>query len=260
MSIMAATSVESDFEKGTAENLSVSSQELPVNPEVEDSEAMAVPIYSTHLEIPEVNVPITAETEPESRSTDSISEDNVSITEVEDRHALLTSESREAVDIDLNDDSIFLAAAEPVPEVVEEVAVPVLETSELQAEHSVEETTEVSFIPSAESLVDCNKIIKEVHINEVASETQFIDPNEGQSWSAMEVHSNFQLESTVEPVIVQLENPEARECDRTAEVEPQIIPTIMEESPVQIEEDRSVLAVVQVRKLLLSSYLLTVNP
>ena len=79
--------------------------------------------------------------------------------------------------------------------------------------------------------------------------------------SAIEGHpSNSELESIVEPVKVQLEISETRECDHTAEVEPQIIPAIMEEAPGQIEEDRSVLAVLQVRQLLSpSSYLLTVN-
>ena len=72
--------------------------------------------------------------------------------------------------------------------------------------------------------------------------------------------TNSQLESTVEPVKAQLETPEMGESNRTAEVEPQIIPVIMEESPAQIEEDRPVLAALQVRQLLSSSYLLTVKP
>ena len=40
---------------------------------------------------------------------------------------------------------------------------------------------------------------------------------------------------------------ETRESDPTIEVEPQIIPAIMEESPAQIEEDRPDLAALQVR-------------
>ena len=77
----------------------------------------------------------------------------------------------------------------------------------------------------------------------------------------MEVHStDSQLESTAEPVEMQLEVLEAKESDRTAEIEPQIIPAITEESPTQIEEEKPVLAVLQVRQLLSSScYLLTVH-
>ena len=77
---------------------------------------------------------------------------------------------------------------------------------------------------------------KEVHI-EVASEPEFTVPNEGRSQSAMEMlPANFQLDSTVEPVIDQLDIPDAGESDRTAEVEPQIIPAIIEEIPAQMEE------------------------
>ena len=73
--------------------------------------------------------------------------------------------------------------------------------------------------------------------------------------------TNSQLETTVEPVKAHLEIPEAGESDRTADVEPQIIPPIVEEPPAQIEEDRPVLAALQVRQLLSSSsYLLTVKP
>ena len=55
----------------------------------------------------------------------------------------------------------------------------------------------------------------------------------------MEVHStNAQLEPT-----------ETREINRTVEVEPQIIPAIVEESPAQIEEDKPVLEALQVRQL-----------
>jgi hypothetical protein len=249
VSIMAAAPVESDLRRGAAENISVPSKELPVNAEPKE------PV--TADEIHEVNVPITVETEQEPLSTNSTSEDKA--LGVEERHVLLSPESRE--DIELNDDIIPVAAAEPGLEVVAAVAAPVLGTLALQAQHSVEEKTEVSFIhiPSAESLVDSNKIIKEVHIVEDASEPEFIAPNEGRSQSAMEVLSaNFQLESTVEPVKAQLEIAEAGESDRTDEVEPQIIPAISEEIPAQIEEDRPVLA--EVRQLLSSSYLLTVKP
>ena len=77
--------------------------------------------------------------------------------------------------------------------------------------------------------------------------------------SAMEIlPTNSQLESTAEPVKVQLALPEAGESDNTAEVKPQIIPAIVEESPTQFEEDRPVLQVGQL--LLLHFYLLTVYP
>ena len=146
MSIMAATAVESDLGRGDAEKMSISSQELPVNPEVEETvtHEEAVPISSTSLEISEVDVPITTETEPESRSTNSISEDNVSTFEVEGEYVLLSPKSREPANIELNDDSIPFTAAEPGPEIVEAVVAPVLGTSESQAQGSVEETAEVS--------------------------------------------------------------------------------------------------------------------
>jgi hypothetical protein len=67
------------------------------------------------------------------------------------------------------------------------------------------------------------------------------------------MHStNSQLESAVEPVEVLLDVLEARESDRIAEAEPQIIPAIVDESPVQVEEDTPVLAALQVRQLLSS--------
>lgn len=72
--------------------------------------------------------------------------------------------------------------------------------------------------------------------------------------------TNSRLESTVEPAEVQLEMTETRESDRLTEVEPQITPSIMEESPAQIEEDKQVLVALQVRLLISSiSYLLTVK-
>jgi hypothetical protein len=241
---VAAVHVESDLEQGTAENISVPSQKLPVNAEPEE------PVTHDEAdEIPEVNVPNSVETEPEPLLTNSTSEDKV--LEVEERH-VLSPENREAANMELKDDIIPPTAAEPGPEVV----APVLGTFELQAQHSVEETTEVSFthIPSAGSLVNCNKILKEVHI-EAASEPDFIVPNEGRSQSAMEVlPTNSQLELLVQPVISQLEISDAAESDTAAEVEPQIIPAIMEESPAQIEEERPVLA--EVRQLL-SSFLPT---
>ena len=173
---MAAASIESDNERGAAEDMSVPSQELPVNPDPEE------PVTHEEAdEIPEVNVPITVETAPETRSTNSTFEDKISTLEMEEQHVLLSPESREAANIELNDDIIPRAAAEPGPEVVAAVVAPVLGTFDLQAQRSVEETTEVSFthIPSAESLVDCIKIIKEVHIVEAPSETEFIVRNEG---------------------------------------------------------------------------------
>ena len=231
---------------------------MNLDPEEPVTHEEAIPISSS-LEVPEVN---TVETEPEPSSTDFPSEDKVSL-EVEERDALLSPENPEAVNVEFNDDSISLAAAEPGPDVVEAVETPVLETSESQTRHSVEETTGVSFIHilSAGSLVNSNKIIKEVHIAEAASESESIVPNEGQLPSAMEVlPSNSELESTVEPVKVQLEILETRENDRNAEVESQIIPAVVEESPAQIEEGKPVLAAIQVRQLLSSSsYLLTVN-
>ena len=77
----------------------------------------------------------------------------------------------------------------------------------------------------------------------------------------MEMHStNSGLESTVEPLEVQLEIPEARESDLTAGVAPQIISANIGESPTQIEEEKPDLTILQVRQLLSSSsYLLTVN-
>ena len=72
--------------------------------------------------------------------------------------------------------------------------------------------------------------------------------------------TNSRLESTVEPAEVQLEMTETRESDRLTEVEPQITPSIMEESPARIEEDKQVLVALQVRLLISSiSYLLTVK-
>ena len=255
VSIMAAAVVESDLGGEAAENMSVPSQELPVNAEPEEpvTHEEEVPVSSTSLELPEVTV----ETEPEPDSTNSTSEDKVSTLEMEEQHALSSPESREAANIELNDDIAPIAAAETGPEVMAAVVAPVLETSELQAQHSVEETTEVSFIhiPSAGSLADCNKIIKEDHIVEAAGETEFIAPNEGELALAVEVLlTNSQQDSVIEPVKAQLEIPEAGESDRTAEVEP------MEESPAQIEEDRVVLTALQVRQLYHpSSYLLTVK-
>jgi hypothetical protein len=253
---MAAVPVESNLERRAAENILVPSQELPVNAEPEEPVS-----HEEADEIHEVKVSISYETEPEPLSTNSASEDKA--LEVEERHVLLSPESREAADIELNDDIIPLAAAEPGPEVVAAVAAPVLGTFELQAQHSVEETTEVSctHILSAGSLVDCNKIMKEVHIVEAASEPELIIPNEGRSHSAMIVlPANSQLESIVEPVKTQLEIPEVGESDTIAEVEPQIIPAINEEIPAQIEEDSPVLSSLQVRELLSSSFLLTVKP
>jgi hypothetical protein len=84
---------------------------------------------------------------------------------VEERH-VLSPENRETADMELKD-IISPTAAETGPEVVAAAVVaPVLGTFELQAQHSVEETTEVSFthIPSAGSLVNYNKIVKEAHI------------------------------------------------------------------------------------------------
>jgi hypothetical protein len=148
--IMAAVPVESDLEQRTAENMSIPSQEPPVNAEAEE------PV--THVEAtPEVNVPFTVEAEPEPLSTNSTSEDKG--LEVEEQDVLLSPESRDAANIELNDDIIPLAAAESGPEFVAAVVAPVLGTYELHAQHSVEETMEVSFIhiPSAGSLVDCIK-------------------------------------------------------------------------------------------------------
>jgi hypothetical protein len=151
--IIAAVSVESVLQQGTAENMSVPSQELPVNPEAEEPGV-------THEEAtPGVNVPFTViEAEPEPLSMNSTSEDKVSTLEVDERNVLLSPESREAANIELNDDIISSAAAEPGPKVVAAVVAPVSGTFELHAQHSVEETTEVSFnhIPSAGSLVNYN--------------------------------------------------------------------------------------------------------
>ena len=158
--IMAAALVESELGRGTAEDMSASSQEPLVNPEPEErvTNEEAVHISSIGHETPEVDVPITVETQPELHPTNSTSEDQVSTLEVEEQQVLLSStENLDAASIELNDsdDIIPLAAAEPGPEVVAAVVAPVLE---LQAQHSMEETTEVSFTPnySPESLVNCD--------------------------------------------------------------------------------------------------------
>ena len=158
--IMAAALVESDLGRGIAEDISGPSQELPVNPETEEpvTHKEAVHISSIGHEIPEVNVPIIVETDPEARSTDSTSEDKVYTLEVEEQ-VLLSPESHDAANIELNKDIVPAAAAEPGPEVVAAVVAPVLGTFEPQAQHSVEETTEVSLtpIPLAGFIVNCDK-------------------------------------------------------------------------------------------------------
>jgi len=68
---------------------------------------------------------------------------------------------------------------------------------------------------------------------------------------------------SVEPVKTQFEAlslPVAEESDCTAGVEPQIIPATTEESPAQIDEERPILATLQVRQSLSSSCLLIVIP
>jgi hypothetical protein len=182
VSIMAAGALESGLGRGVAENMSVPLQELPVNPELEEpaTHEEAVTVSSSSLEIPEVDVPVTVETEAEPLSTNFTSEDKVSTQE-----HVLSLENPDAANAELNNDSVPLAAAESGPEVVDAAVAPVsvLGTSESQEQHSAEESTEVSFIniPSARSHVDCNKIIKEVHIVEAASEAGSIVPNEGRS-------------------------------------------------------------------------------
>ena len=64
--------------------------------------------------------------------------------------------------------------------------------------------------------------------------------------------TNSRLGSTAEPIEVQLEMPEARESDCLTEVEPQITPANVEESPAQIE-DGPVLGALQVKYLPASS-------
>jgi hypothetical protein len=83
--------------------------------------------------------------------------------------------------------------------------------------------------------------------------------DEGRLGSSVEIlPTKSQLDLTVEPVKAQLQILEAGESDHSAEIEPQIV---MEELPAEIEEDRPVLAALQVRQLLSSSsYLLTVKP
>jgi hypothetical protein len=115
------------------------------------------------------------------------------------------------------------------------------------------EAQELEETINADSGVAAANVLPEALLSTVASESEFIVSNEGQLRLAMEVHStNSQLESAVEPVEVLLDEPEARESDRIAEAEPLIIPAIVEESPVQIEEDTPVLAALQVRQLLSS--------
>lgn len=112
-----AAPVELNPGRGAADNTTVPSQQLPVNPEL---------------------VSITVETEPELLSTNSTSEDQASALELGEQHAFLPSESP---NIELTDDTIPLATAEPGPEVVATVVAPVSETPE---DHSVQGTTEVS--------------------------------------------------------------------------------------------------------------------
>lgn len=144
VSIMAAASVESDLGRGVAENMSAPLQELPVNPEPEQpiTHEQAVPTSSTRLEIPEVDVPVSVETEPEPSLTNLTSENRVSTLEVDEQH-VLSSDNPETANVELNDDSIPL---EPGSEVVDAVVEPELGTFESQTQHSPEETAEVSFI------------------------------------------------------------------------------------------------------------------
>lgn len=148
-----AAPIELNPERGAADNTTVPSQQLPVNPEL---------------------VSTTVESEPELLLTNSTSEDQAST--LEEQHAFPSSESP---NIELTDDTIPLATAEPEPEVVATVVASVSETLE---HHSVEGTTEVSFtlIPSGGVLPDYNKFIKEVHaVVEAPSETGLTVPNEG---------------------------------------------------------------------------------
>jgi hypothetical protein len=148
--IMAAALIESGL---AAEDMSVPSQEPPVSLEHEEPVAHKEEVHTRH-EIPEVNVSITVETEPESRSTNS-EDKEIPTVEVEEQYVLVSPESRDAANIELNDDIIPLAAAEPGWEVIEGVVAPVLGTFELQAQHSVEETTEVSFTPHSFGRISC---------------------------------------------------------------------------------------------------------
>ena len=189
-----AAAVDSDLGRDLTENMSVPSEELPVNPEPEEPviHEEAIPISSTSLEIPELDVPVTAETEPEPRPTNLASEDKASTLEVEERHLLLSPENPGVVDAESNDESVTV---EPSLEVVEAVVAPALGSSEIQTYHSVEEMTEVGFIriPSAGSYVDRNKILKEGHVVAAPSEAEFIVPNEGVPRSAMKVlPTNYQ--------------------------------------------------------------------
>jgi hypothetical protein len=104
--VVAAAAVESELGRGAAEKISASSNDLLVNSEPQEpEEAEAVPIPSS-IEIPGVNVPITAETEPESRSTNFTSDDQVSTLELEERHALPSPENPDAANVELDGDSI----------------------------------------------------------------------------------------------------------------------------------------------------------
>ncbi|KAF8814131.1 hypothetical protein BYT27DRAFT_7250331, partial [Phlegmacium glaucopus] len=118
------------------------------------------------------------------------------------QHVLLSTESRDVPNIELEDEIIPLAAAEAGPEAVEALVAPVSESLELQTQHSVEETTEVSvtLVPSAGRPVNYNKLIKEIYAAVEApneTEAEVITPIEGQSVPATEVPpTDAQLEPT----------------------------------------------------------------
>jgi hypothetical protein len=102
--------------------MSAPSRELPLSPEPEKPASIAV------------------ETEVEVLATNSPSENRVSTLEEEERHVLPSSD-----DMELNEETIPPVIAEPGPEDVAAVVATASEALDLQAQHSVEETTEVNF-------------------------------------------------------------------------------------------------------------------
>ena len=256
------TGVPVELNLGQEVAVPVPSQECPVAESEQPTtheEAPPIASNSSALPDPEVNVSIAVETEPETETlSTNFAPEEVRTLEVEEQHPLVSLGSRDAADVGSKDEVIPLAITEPGPEVVAAVVAPVLGTLELQAQHSVEEPTQMesrsvlsaevpstdhqlesatAAIPDASSLVDVSA--------EVESEQQKVS-----------VEGYTTIAASSEPVKVQLETP----SDCTAGVEHQIIPSILEDSPAHIEEEGPVLAALQVRQQLSSFYLLTVKP
>ena len=264
-----------ELDLGAAENMSVPSQELSVNPE------------------PEELVSIAVETEPEPLSTNSTSEDKISTLEVEEQHVLLSSGSPDAETLEFQAQHsvegtaevsfTFIPAAgsftdcnkfiKEVHAIVEAPSEPVIVPNEgefefglaievLSTDSQLELTaTAISNTSSFDDFSalavepEQEKASLEGSTNVAISLEPFYEPHSTPKNGIVEE------EISAEPVKAQLEaltTPETEEGNRTAEVDPQIILPIMEASPAQIEEDRLVPAA-QVRQVLSSFYLLTVK-